>query len=823
MSWKKHFRVVNTNVSTPNVVNNISGSSGTTTKYSSYLPEVYAGHPNRIQRYYQYDDMDRDSDINAALDTIADFCTQSEEQNETPFYLYYTDQASETEVKLLKNAMERWISTNNFRSRLWYMFRNTIKNGDAFFIRDPETGEWLWLDHYSIEMIKVDSENGKFPEEYIVRGLEPNRKAKFGTKQADPNTYRLPNGTNVTHGGRPMGLGGTQSAMQLSGANRDQRAMRNIGQQAQDDLSVIDSDHIVHLSLSVGMDINWPFGQSILEPIFKTYKQKELLEDSIIIYRVQRAPERRVFKIDVGNMPPPRAKAHIEAIKNEIHQRRIPNKTGGGSSIMDAAYNPLCLDMNTRVPLLDGRTLSITELAKEYEEGKENWVYSCNPETGEIVPGNISWAGKTRDKAKVIKFILNNGSEFTCTEDHKIPIIGKGFVEARHIGPDDEFFPFVLENHIEGKQVYDSSSKKWNWVHDIVGLFFKKKKKHQEFTFLNENAHLDKTHISHKDFNTDNNDPRNITFMSEQDRDIYLKMAGQKVINFSDYELPMKEVNPIKAIDAVYNLEMDTGTITIDGKERWHDYHTFAIESGVFVKNSIMEDFFFAQSDTGRGSSVETLPGGDNLGEIGDLTFFTRKLARGLRIPASYLSLGAEESMQTYSDGRVGTALIQEFRFNKYCIRLQNLLSPVFDKEFKKFISDKGIEIEESLFELRFNTPQNFSKYRQIELDSSQVGVYQQISDNRFLSQRFKLKRFLNLTEDELLENEELWKEENASKLKDKTGSTPADEQTDGLDSVGIEGGDPFGGDDFGGDFGGEPDFDADLGGGDEGAEPPPE
>ena len=65
----------------------------------------------------------------------------------------------------------------------------------------------------------------------------------------------------------------------------------------------VDADHVVHLSLSEGLDNNYPFGNSLLETIFKVYKQKELLEDAIIIYRVQRAPERRVFYVDVGNMP----------------------------------------------------------------------------------------------------------------------------------------------------------------------------------------------------------------------------------------------------------------------------------------------------------------------------------------------------------------------------------------------------------------------------------------------------------------------------------------------------------------------------------------
>ena len=71
----------------------------------------------------------------------------------------------------------------------------------------------------------------------------------------------------------------------------------------------------MHISLTEGMDHAWPFGISILEPIFKVFKQKELLEDSIIIYRVHRAPERRVFTIDVGNMPPHKARQYLEQVK----------------------------------------------------------------------------------------------------------------------------------------------------------------------------------------------------------------------------------------------------------------------------------------------------------------------------------------------------------------------------------------------------------------------------------------------------------------------------------------------------------------------------
>ena len=97
------------------------------------------------------------------------------------------------------------------------------------------------------------------------------------------------------------------------------------------------------MSMSEGLDSNFPFGTSILETVFKTFKQKEMLEDAIIIYRVHRAPERRVFYIDVGNMPTHMAMGFVERVKNEIHQRRIPSASGGQNSV-DASYNPLSIN-----------------------------------------------------------------------------------------------------------------------------------------------------------------------------------------------------------------------------------------------------------------------------------------------------------------------------------------------------------------------------------------------------------------------------------------------------------------------------------------------
>jgi hypothetical protein len=181
---------------------------------------------------------------------------------------------------------------------------------------------------------------------------------------------------------------------------------------------------------------------------------------------------------------------------------------------------------------------------------------------------------------------------------------------------------------------------------------------------------------------------------------------------------------------------------------------------------SVNEDYFFPQTAEGRGSKVETLPGGTNLGEITDLRYFTNKLFRALRIPSSYLPTAIDESPNTVADGKVGTAYIQELRFNEYCKRLQSMIVEVFDLEFKLWLHYQGINIDNGLFELKFNEPQNFAAYRQSELDTARAATFSQVVQIPHLSKRFAMKRFLGMSEDEIKENERLWREENGSNLK---------------------------------------------------------
>jgi len=132
------------------------------------------------------------------------------------------------------------------------------------------------------------------------------------------------------------------------------------------------------------------------------------------------------------------------------------------------------------------------------------------------------------------------------------------------------------------------------------------------------------------------------------------------------------------------------------------------------------------------------------------------------------------------ADGKVGTAYIQELRFNEYCKRLQSMIVETFDLEFKLWLNSQGVNIDSGLFELKFNQPQNFAAYRQSELDTARAATFTQVVQIPHLSKRFAMKRFLGMTEEEIKENEALWREEQSDNLK-----PPAD-SAGSLRSVGI-------------------------------------
>ena len=546
MSWKKYFKAVG---DTGGQLSPISGqtqrgpsygSGGTGGQfgfknYQSHLPEVYSGHPNRIERYNQYENMDCDSEVNACLDILAEFSTQENDSNKTPFEVQYTDKPTNNEIEIIRTQLKQWTKLNKLDQRVFKMFRNVLKYGDQVFVRDPETFELYWVDMTKVVRVIVNENEGKRPEQYVIRDINPNfQNLSITAKNTTDYGTGINSGEIIGTGGSGMGGSNYTAPNSPAGASRFEHTVNE---------TVIDAKNVIHLGLSEGLDFFWPFSQSVLEMIFKVFKQKELLEDAILIYRVQRAPERRVFYIDVGNMPSHLAMQFVERVKNEVHQRRIPNQSGGQQqTTMDTTYNPL----------------------------------------------------------------------------------------------------------------------------------------------------------------------------------------------------------------------------------------------------SINEDYFFPQTAEGRGSKVETLPGGENLGQIDDLKYFNNKMCRGLRVPSSYLPTGPDDSDRPMNDGRVGTALIQEFRFNQYCERLQRQVILKLDDEFKMFMRWRGFNIDSGLFNIKFNPPQNFASYRQAELDTTRIQAFSALEQLPYMSKRFLMKRYLGLTDDELQENTEYWEEETGQPV--ETEPTGSDLRTVGVSPGDFEG-----------------------------------
>jgi hypothetical protein len=186
-----------------------------------------------------------------------------------------------------------------------------------------------------------------------------------------------------------------------------------------------------------------------------------------------------------------------------------------------------------------------------------------------------------------------------------------------------------------------------------------------------------------------------------------------------------------------------------------------SVTDAAYNPMSMLEDYFFAQTADGRGSKVDTLPGGENLGQIDDLRYFNNKLLRGLRIPASYLPTGPDDGSAQYNDGNVGVAYIQEYRFAKYVERLQKQVQEDLDREFKLFLKYKGIDIDNSGFRLQFNKPMNFSSYRELQLNTERAQMFNQVAQLPYMSKRFALQKYMGLSDTEMKQNEELWREEN--------------------------------------------------------------
>lgn len=124
-------------------------------------------------------------------------------------------------------------------------------------------------------------------------------------------------------------------------------------------------DQIVHMRINDDRKTFYPYGVSLIEPARGPAHQLHMMEDAMMVYRLSRAPERRVFYIDVGNLAPYRAEAFMERMKDMFKKKKAPGRAGlSGASGVEERWHapsadedywiPLRPNSNTRVETLPG-------------------------------------------------------------------------------------------------------------------------------------------------------------------------------------------------------------------------------------------------------------------------------------------------------------------------------------------------------------------------------------------------------------------------------------------------------------------------------------
>ena len=115
---------------------------------------------------------------------------------------------------------------------------------------------------------------------------------------------------------------------------------------------ILENWQLTHFRL-LGNDTFLPYGSSVLEAARRIWRQLILIEDAMLVYRVIRAPERRVFYIDVGNVPPEDVANYLEQAKSALKRNQIIDKDTGK---VDLRYNPLSVDEDYFLPVRGGES-----------------------------------------------------------------------------------------------------------------------------------------------------------------------------------------------------------------------------------------------------------------------------------------------------------------------------------------------------------------------------------------------------------------------------------------------------------------------------------
>ena len=261
---------------------------------SLYQQSVYY-EPNRLSAYYDYESMEFTPEISAALDIYAEESTTMSEKGEI-LTVY-------SESKRIKGILEDLFKEKlDINTNLQMWARGMCKYGDDFvYLKvDPEKGVvgCQQLPNIEIDRIEGSSASGKNLAPVPQDSKLPTRELRFSWKNKDMEFQAW---------------------------------------------------EIAHFRI-LGDDRKLPYGTSMLDKIRRIWKQLLLAEDAMLIYRTSRAPERRVFKVFVGNMDDKDIEPYVQRVANKFKRDTVVDQKNGQ---VDMRYNQMAVDQDYFIPVRD--------------------------------------------------------------------------------------------------------------------------------------------------------------------------------------------------------------------------------------------------------------------------------------------------------------------------------------------------------------------------------------------------------------------------------------------------------------------------------------
>lgn len=254
---------------------------------------------DRKRRSKEYEDMDTYPEIGSAFDIFADDCVQK--------HIDGSRWEIQSDSRMIKDEVEELFDTIKLETFLWDIVRNTVKYGDCF-----------------IELI-VDLEN-------IKRGIQR-------IKILNPNFILRVEDE----------FGYLDCFLQEIPDKDDWSTYGGVGEYlSKEQILPLDKNQLVHFRLHTSDPSHYPYGKSIAAPARGIYRSLKMMEDAMLIYRLARAPERRIFYIDTGNLPASKAEMHLENQIKKFKKSKVYNRANGG---IDERWDPLSADEDFYISL----------------------------------------------------------------------------------------------------------------------------------------------------------------------------------------------------------------------------------------------------------------------------------------------------------------------------------------------------------------------------------------------------------------------------------------------------------------------------------------